>query len=49
VVPERGPRSDTSLGSARGFMLRPIEHAIGAFLDETGERRPAFATDVAAE
>jgi hypothetical protein len=30
-------------------MLRPIEHAIGAFLEETGERAEPGVTDVAAE
>jgi dTDP-4-dehydrorhamnose reductase len=49
VLPIAGKRTNTTLSSARGLMLRPIEHAIGAFLEETGERAEPGVTDVAAE
>jgi dTDP-4-dehydrorhamnose reductase len=39
VLPLEGPRSDTTLTSARGILLRPVEHAIDDFLDQIGERR----------
>jgi hypothetical protein len=49
VLPVAGKRTDTTLSSARGLMLRPIEHAIGAVPRRDGERAEPGVTDVAAE
>ncbi len=38
VLPIEGAHSDTTLGSSKGFMLRPVEHAIGDYLTEIGQR-----------
>jgi dTDP-4-dehydrorhamnose reductase len=49
VLPVAGERADTTLSSKRGLMLRPVEHAIEDFLNETGERGDPRITHVAAE
>jgi dTDP-4-dehydrorhamnose reductase len=49
VLPTEGQPADTTLGSERGQMLRPVEHAIDAFLRDTGERAEPAVVDIAAE
>jgi dTDP-4-dehydrorhamnose reductase len=49
VLPTEGEPADTTLGSSRGFMLRPVGEAIEAFLNDTGERRPPKVMEIAAE
>jgi dTDP-4-dehydrorhamnose reductase len=50
VLPVRDAEANTALASERGFMLRPVEHAIDDFLGEIGERRDAGPVqDIAAE
>jgi dTDP-4-dehydrorhamnose reductase len=49
VLPVRDTEANTALASERGFMLRPVEHAIDEFLDAIGERREAPVQDIAAE
>jgi hypothetical protein len=49
VVATDGEPADTTLGSERGLMLRPVEQAIDDFLRETGERRDPHTIDIAAE
>jgi dTDP-4-dehydrorhamnose reductase len=49
VVATEGQPADTTLGSERGFMLRPVEHAIDDFLRTTGERAERPLVDIAAE
>ena len=49
VLPVEGEPADTTLGSERGLMLRPLEQAIEDFLRDTGERRDLPVVDVAAE
>jgi dTDP-4-dehydrorhamnose reductase len=49
VLPVSGERANTALSSKRGLMLRPVEHAIEDFLNETGERADPGITQVAAE
>jgi dTDP-4-dehydrorhamnose reductase len=49
VLPVEDERANTALASGRGLMLRPVDHAIEAFLSEIGERAEAPAVDIAAE
>ena len=41
VLPIEGAHSDTTLSSSKGFVLRPVEHAIGDYLAEIGQRADA--------
>jgi dTDP-4-dehydrorhamnose reductase len=51
VLPTRGAKTDTTLTSTRGLLLRPVEHAIEDFLVAIGELRAGDGerTDIAAE
>jgi dTDP-4-dehydrorhamnose reductase len=49
VLPTHEAEANTALASERGFMLRPIEHAIDDFLGTIGERREPPIQDIAAE
>ena len=49
VLPLDDERADRALTSARGILLRPVDDAINAYLDEIGERAELRAMQVAAE
>jgi dTDP-4-dehydrorhamnose reductase len=49
VLPIDDEAASTQLASERGFMLRPVEHAIEAFLHDVGEFAPRGETQIAAE
>jgi dTDP-4-dehydrorhamnose reductase len=49
VLPIDDAPASTELTSERGFMLRPVEHAIEAYLHEVGEYAPRSEVQVAAE
>ena len=50
VLPVDGPMTNNALTSARGLLLRPVDHAIDEFLDTLGERgKGQEETRVAAE
>ena len=49
IFPIHDGDANNALASGRGFMLRPVEHAIDDFLSAIGERREAPVQDIAAE
>ncbi|HEY0446946.1 MAG TPA: family 1 glycosylhydrolase [Allosphingosinicella sp.] len=49
VLPIDDAPANTALASARGHMLRPVDHAIDAFLGEVGEFQHRRPLDIAAE
>jgi dTDP-4-dehydrorhamnose reductase len=49
VLPIEDEAASTQLASERGFMLRPVEHAIAAYLHDVGEFAPREERQVAAE